>query len=217
MSDFPVINQDGSVNIDGRLQFEPEGHTYTLDGKPIPGVSTILKVGGGGYYARTAQAQAAIDRGTRAHQATELMDTIGMGPFDFDADLTPYLTGWQNFLTETRAEILHIEQQVFSESLWYAGTFDRIIKLYGHKYLLDIKTGGKQKTHPVQIAAYAQAWEEMTGEHLDAGIIVYLNDSKRHFKSESWRDNSVNQEPFQPHKDTWIGYCGLFRAMGEKA
>jgi hypothetical protein len=194
-----------------RLVFEPVAHKYQLDGRDIPSVSAILKAQGDAFYARTPAAMASIDRGSRAHQASELMDTMGMKPGDFDADLVGLLTGWQNFLAETGAKVIQIEQQVFSETLWYAGTFDRIIMLFGHLYLIDLKTGGKQKTHPVQLAAYAVAYEEMTGQHIDAAGIVYLNETKRHFRFDSWRDNSTTQEPFEPHKNTWRQYCAEYR------
>jgi len=192
-----------------RLTFQEEGHLYSLDGKPIPSVSKILYSQGRPFYARNT---AAMDRGSRAHAATEMMDTIGMGPFDFDVDLIPYLTGWQQFIDQTGAKVLEVEQRVYSETLWFAGTFDRIIELFGHVCLIDIKTGGKQKTHPVQLAAYAVAWEELTGQAIDYAGIVYLKDAKKTKHSfDQWRDDAYGIEPFQPHKDTWRQYCADFR------
>lgn len=194
-----------------RLTLQEDGHLYALDGEPIPSVSEILKIQGNPYYARTTRAMESIDRGSRVHQATEMMDTLGMGPLDFEPDLLPYLTGWQQFLEQTQAKVIHIEQRVYSETLWYAGTFDRIIELYGHLCLIDIKTGGKQKIHPVQLAAYAIAWEEMTGQAIDNAGIVYLKDAKRtKFSFDRWKDHFWT-DPFQPHKYTWRSYCADYR------
>jgi hypothetical protein len=195
-----------------RLSFQADGHAYTLDGKPIPSVSAILKSLGNAFYARTPQAMASLDRGSRVHQATEIMDALGMGPLDFEPDLAPYLTGWQQFITETGAQVREIEQTVFSEKLWFAGTFDRIITIFGRFCLIDIKTGGKQKTHPIQLAAYAVAWEELTGEKIDYAGIVYLKDAKkRKYSFDQWRDDAHGLEPFQPYKDTWRRYCADYR------
>jgi hypothetical protein len=189
-----------------RLVFAPEGHTYTLDGKPIPCVSSILKAEGKAFYAKTAKAMESIDRGSRVHQATEILDTLDLEPDDFEDDLVPFLKGWKNFLADSQVKILQIESRVWSEKLWYAGTFDRIVSVFGQKYILDIKTGGKQKDHPVQCAAYALAYEEMTGEKIIGAWVVYLGTTKKGFTTANWRDGVNIMEPFEPYKQIWLTY-----------
>lgn len=192
------------------LVFNAEGHTYTYDDKPIPSVTTILKTVGvsPSYYAGNGLAR---DRGSRIHEATEMMDSLELVPECFDEDIRPYLRQWSYFINSMQVKILRAEFPVYSLNHWYCGTLDRIVSLNGIQPILDIKTGAKAKWHPIQIAAYALALEEMEGITIDSGIILRLEPKR--FVMDSWSDKQFHMEPFAPFKSRWLEILSKYKDM----
>lgn len=184
-----------------RLVFTEEGHSYALDGKPIPSVTSILKKVGAtsAFYSGDGSA---MDRGTRVHEATEMMDALGMRPADFPADIRDRLEDWEMFKNALNTHILRIEQKVYSEKYWYCGTLDRLVEINGMPFILDIKTGQKAKWHPFQLAAYALAFEEIEHGIVNSGIIVRLTPAG--YKIDAWSDFDTDMEPFAPYKAEWL-------------
>ena len=153
--------------------FNEEQHQYLDTDGIIPGVSGILKAMGKIKHYNTKDTTAR-DRGTRIHQAIELMDSLGLSPLDFDeAGIHPYLTAWNNWQMEAGVEMLAIERMVGHGEWRYAGMTDRVASINGGVWIVDLKTGSAADWHRLQLAAYATAYEWETGEEIAGGIAVY--------------------------------------------
>ncbi len=137
---------------DDVIQFDPKTHTYRVGGKVYPGVTDIIKAAG--LIDSTWFNREATDRGTLVHSATALYDQGRLNMNGVRDDVLPYLDGWIKFREESKCKILEIETRLYSETLGYAGTIDRIIKLHGRWAILDLKACAPQAWHGMQLAAY---------------------------------------------------------------
>lgn len=152
------------------LTFDAEKHEYRIDGQRVPSVTQVLQ-GAGLIDTRWFNDEARM-RGTYVAQATEFYDE---GTLDYDAlddELKPYVMAWENFVVDNGVEVLAIEMPVCNETLRYAGTLDRVVRMlaYQHaKWVLDIKTGSSAPWHCLQTAGYAGC---LRGHHRRASIVL---------------------------------------------
>lgn len=123
------------------LVFDAERHRYTLDGKKLPGVTTILKPISSAHYAGVdpeVMARAA-QLGQAVHRVIEL-DVLGELDTDtLDPQLIPYYRGWRIFLRESGFQAQLSEQQLASRRHGYAGTLDLFGRLNRLASLVDAK------------------------------------------------------------------------------
>ena len=122
------------------LIFYEKGHIYMLDGERIPCVSDLCRFLHKEIYkdAPLWQLEAAADRGTAVHQATEQLDKTGRA--EISDDYAPYLQAYAKFLQEHDVEWELIEKSDYHPELMYAGTIDRYGTVDGIKMLVDLKT-----------------------------------------------------------------------------
>jgi hypothetical protein len=146
--------------------YDRVNHRYAINGDEAPSVTRILKHPAA--VAELARCGVAItpdapwytdearDRGTDVHALTERADA---GWHDLPADpiTAGRLEAYRRFVVEQDVEILEVEQQVYCERFWYAGTFDRVLRLRrtGKLYTVDLKPNPAD-WHRVQLAAYAR-------------------------------------------------------------
>ena len=90
-------------------------------------------------------------RGRLVHQACEDIDK---GYISADPTLRMYCFAYERFLREHDVRYTHIEQVLWHEKLFYAGTVDRIGILDGERVILDIKSGRNEPWHGIQLSAY---------------------------------------------------------------
>lgn len=72
------------------------------------------------------------------------------------------------WFTESKPEVLNVEEVIYSETFHYAGTYDCMLKIDGKVYLCDLKTTNVSRKAPngvyaenfIQLGAYALAHEE---------------------------------------------------------
>ena len=140
------------------IQFDEDTHTYTYAGVKVPSVSTIINDLLGSDYSKIDPFYA--ERGTAVHKAIELHLTGELDESSIDEHVAPYFEAFKKFQRDTGFELEVTELRVFSRELWFAGTLDLIGHIDGKKYLLDIKTGQKQKWHNIQTAGYAIGFGE---------------------------------------------------------
>jgi CRISPR/Cas system-associated exonuclease Cas4 (RecB family) len=77
----------------------------------------------------------------------------------------------------------HTELKVVSKTHKYSGTFDAVGKIGKTRLLIDWKTGSSiYSDMDLQLVAYAQAYNEMTGSKIKDGLIVHVSKDKPHFK-----------------------------------
>jgi hypothetical protein len=138
---------------DGAL-FDYAQHAYTLDGRPIPSVTQILKATGASASFDEVPAHL-LERkrqiGQAAHAATHFYDEG-----DFDAEMErayfaqeaaepvrPYYDAWRKFRAERKFLPFLLETVVTSRRYWFSGTLDRFGAVHGHDKLVlcDIKCG----------------------------------------------------------------------------
>jgi hypothetical protein len=175
------------------LKFNAKAHRYWLDGKPIPGVTTLISKGlpkpAIPYWAAKCVAEFVVDqpeqvdqlrslgrgpavaalkaipwqardeaavRGTDVHAIGE--EVIHGREVEVPQHLATHVDGYVRFLDEFGVEPILTERQVASRSLWYAGTFDAIVRIDGVAWGLDLKTSkGVYGETALQVAAYMGA------------------------------------------------------------
>lgn len=122
------------------LIFDPETHTYTLDGVKLPSVTEITRFLAYDYKSdRPWLAEAAARRGTAVHEACMMID-YGEEPEE-TPEIAGYLTAYRRFLMDHKPEWQLIEHPMAGKQLGYAGTLDRYGMIDGQTVILDIKTG----------------------------------------------------------------------------
>lgn len=150
---------------DPRLVFDEEQHTYCLDGRAVPSVTTVLKPATPDFEKYfTPESRA---RGQRVHRMVnyDIEGTLDVGALD--DELLSYYEAWQSFRLGTNFVPELSEQPVFYESFGYAGTLDLYGLLDGKPALIDIKTGVVTRTAKAQTMAYKMAASYM-------GIIPHI-------------------------------------------
>lgn len=133
------------------LTFNETEHTYHLGQRQLPGVTDILKVAG--VIDTEWFTEEHTRRGKRVHIATAMHDEGRPVP-GLEPELQGYLAAWCKFLDQTKAEIISIEDRVWSAAWGVAGTLDRRLGINGWTTTGDIKTGGPAPWHKLQTAGY---------------------------------------------------------------
>lgn len=166
---------------------------YELDGEFYPSVTTILDAypKGPAFYEWLKQVGEKADeirdsfgkRGSAVHNLTEAYDN-GL-PVSLMLDGSPQYTSieWAmferyiDFSTRFSPEIMAIEMNYASKELGYGGTLDRVIRLNGKVYLIDIKTSNYMHAHFfLQLSAYERLFAQYNPEtKIDGLAILHLN------------------------------------------
>ena len=174
-----MLTQTGIAKLqanNARLVFEPDGHTYSVDGRELMSVTTIIGAAGLSAYDMIPKEHLAFAcaRGTLAHKITEYVDA---GIYDkrsadaitddvkerygIDCDFDGFARAYRAFLERYSPMWELKETALYSERWRYAGTPDRIGVIGGQRYLIDIKSGIDAPTAGIQLAAYAQMFNEI--------------------------------------------------------
>lgn len=154
------------------LKFHPQDHRYILEqgsvNLQLPSVTQILQMISNEYYDGidyTTLMQAA-DRGTRVHEAIELIDQCGW--IQGDEDIKGYLDAYCRWIMDFRPEIVATEWRGYHRNLYYAGTVDKLIRLPQSEdvVLVDVKTSSIYYPLLVdmQLGGYAQmieSWQKI--------------------------------------------------------
>lgn len=123
------------------LHFDPVAHRYTLDGKKLPGVTSVLKPISGAHYAGVDPAvmERAAELGRAVHRLIELDLANDLDLDELDPVLLPYYNGWRQFLATSGFKAQLSEQQMASRRQGYAGTLDLFGRLNYLPSLIDAK------------------------------------------------------------------------------
>lgn len=141
---------------DPRLVFDPAGHTYAFEGKPLLNVTGVLAAAGlvdARWYTEESRM-----RGTYVHQAIELHHAGDLSTLD--PALQPYFAAYLDWRRASGFDVHHCEVRVCDPALGFAGTADLIGVLpdrHLRPVLVDVKTGTLPPTVGPQTAAYALA------------------------------------------------------------
>lgn len=140
------------------LAFEPDAHRYTWNGRPVPGVTEAIRSALGDPFANIAPDVLERKRrlGVAAHVAWQLDDEGTLYEGSVHSAVMPLLEAWRAFRRELRSEIVLIEKRLYHDSLGYAGTLDRLLRINGDRAIVDGKTGLPGPLAALQTAAYAE-------------------------------------------------------------
>jgi hypothetical protein len=145
------------------LTFDEANHQYFWQGKPVPGVSEILK--------ETGQAKdwSAVDpyyrdRGSAVHKAIELWVKDELDEGSLDPVIIPYLEQFKAWVKkENVAGVILTENPFYSETLRFAGTID----LIANQVIWDVKCSKKlDKSSEFQYTAQGVAYRTLVKENM---------------------------------------------------
>jgi len=145
------------------LQFDEVQHRYTLNGKPLPSVTSVISTVSADSILSNNFKMAGI-RGTAVHSVCDKLNrNEQVNISSLDQDIDRYVQGYILFLQAGLYEVTHSEIRVYSPTKHYAGTVDIIAKdKKGNHVVMDIKTSALvSPTASLQMAAYAGAIEEL--------------------------------------------------------
>ena len=170
---------------------------WTEDGQFVPSVTTILEA-----YPKDAQffkwlKEVGTDadnirddagrRGSVVHTLTERYDNgeeisllNDMGGIGYKMIEWSMFERYVDFIARYQPEIIMTEQNIVSTNLGFAGTLDRVMKIDGKTYLVDIKTSNMvHESYWLQLAAYEALLSLEMDVHVDAVAILHLNAKTR--------------------------------------
>jgi hypothetical protein len=155
---------------------------YEWEGRHFPSVTSILEAypKGSAFYNWLKKHGDESDKyrdftaaaGSRIHDACHRLamgDTVsyydvveGSGTVEnFSFEEWEKVCAFANFWNESEFECLLAEQIIVNPSLEVAGTMDLAAKKGDDVWIIDIKTGNEYDHHSLQIAAYANAYNDM--------------------------------------------------------
>ena len=160
--------------------------------------------------ARKAWAQKrdkSADAGTAVHTEIEELIKCRIGGIDWGSD-NPQVNHFKAWADKHEVQFLASEEQVYSESLWVAGTYDFSCIIDGKKYLGDIKTGNAlYPEYFYQCAAYRMMAEEMGQTDFAGSVLVRIG-----------RDGTFNEDEdvvisygYEEEKQAFLAALTLYR------
>jgi hypothetical protein len=160
------------------LTFDHDAHRYALEGVVVPSVTQILKASGLIDFSGipTGILNAALERGSRVHEAIHFFSEGDLDVDQFRADFPDYvgyLEGWLSFCDQRHFVPVLNEHRVASPRHLIAGTLDCLGLLDGQAVLLDFATGRPSDVaKDLQTAAYHALATEWAAE--DPALAAFL-------------------------------------------
>jgi hypothetical protein len=128
-------------------------------------------------------------------------------------DLTDWFSRWQKLRLEHHIEGEQFELAVVNKKHGYAGTADIIGRMNGKPTLFDLKSGHYSTKIGWQLAAYREAYKEMTGEEL--GMVWLSVPWNKEMKLFSYEHLDWCFDRFLDSLGVWKGlYYGQLDKMG---
>jgi hypothetical protein len=177
------------------LTFDPVEHRYTLDGRSVPGVTTIInqtmrrpELERWREWVGTEEADRirdeAAEHGTLLHAAAAVIASdVEDIPFGMDPGFAESYAEFSAWFETNVDEVLSIdgkaacEVPVYDATWWYAGTADAIVRLKGRKTydLADWKTVWQlYDSVRMQTAAYRHAVQPTVDVKIGGRIVVLV-------------------------------------------
>lgn len=144
--------------------FDPRLHRYTIDGKEVPSVSSILRILTDAVYGPIPKETlaAAAELGTAVHACTEYLDEGELDRTSIAEEWAPYLAAYESWKRDMSPQIEAIELRLGCPR--FSGTLDRIVTLGGEPWIIDLKTTSEIHPHVgVQLAAYEALASALNG------------------------------------------------------
>ena len=143
------------------------------------------------------------DIGSKVHAACEtyLNARGGIGKtmilhremFNIGSDASMMYDGFLKWLEKTEPHTLATEKFVYSTRHGYAGSADYVCEIDGELWIIDFKTSKSlHDAMGLQLAAYRQAYQEMTGRRARTAILKLTTKTQK-----GWQFKEYN-EPIKP-------------------
>ena len=170
-------------------KLDPSGKFYVKNGNKLPRLTSILQAVGIVDYSKLPShvRDFAMDRGSKAHKATELYDLGNLDEASLDSRLVLYLDGWKLFLKENRVKITAIEKIAAHPDNLYCCRVDRIGLVNGVMSVIEIKTGALQPWTALQTMGQAEALRNEFGDLQRVGVEL---SGKGMYKMEIFKDRT---------------------------
>lgn len=143
-------------------------HTYTLDGQPVPGVTSVLDMLYDFRFVSAETLERSRDLGTKVHNTVHLFEQGVLKRKSLHAVLDNHLIQYERFKADFNYVCEATEVFVGSRKYRYAGQMDNHGLLLPQQdeesedsLLLDVKTGDEYPAHHLQTAGYLEAAVEM--------------------------------------------------------
>jgi hypothetical protein len=141
------------------ITFDAAAHEYRVEGHKTIGVTTALKVAGvapdSSWYTEESRF-----RGRCVHEATANLD-LGVPHGCRHVAHHGYIESYQRWTEIIDHDWERIEEPDYSDDYGIAGMADRVGSVKGHPALVDLKTGGIQRWHPLQFALYDLIYNDL--------------------------------------------------------
>jgi hypothetical protein len=133
--------------------YNDERHEYTLDGRKLPNVTTIIE--NAGLVDTTWYNEQALLRGKAAHEAIKYLHDDDLDENSLDNVVKPFIEGLKLFNAQNPREIILFETPCYHRLYLYAGTPDEFSIWNDEPCVIDYKTGSMPKWAALQTAAYS--------------------------------------------------------------
>ena len=155
---------------------------------------------------------AAAAKGTAIHEAIYKWETVGERPDDPTENQA--VQAYDEWRTQVPMEVVASEITVWSPSDQYAGTIDQVCRnSAGHWSVIDFKTGGAYPEAALQVAAYSNALEELTGIPVDDAWILRIPRDQPADGSPQFFTKYMNFEHIQANFEAFRNALYLQRAL----
>ena len=132
-------------------------------------------------------ANKAAGEGTQVHHAVdaflngeEITWIDEYGNAKYNLDVWRMILKFADFWNTHKPELIATEYHLFSDEHKYAGTADLVVRMFDNIWLLDLKTSNSLHTsYDLQLAAYAQAWNETHDEKVTHTGILWVKANTR--------------------------------------
>jgi len=136
-----------------KLHLDPEHHVYTVDGRVVPGVTSILQ---DNFGVKPYWSEWHANKGTQVHRAIALLVKDKLDWDTVDNRIFGRIKAFQRFIRETGYRVIKSEVSLFSELNQFAGTLDLVVSDGAADYILiDIKPPSAEPIVNLQLAGYS--------------------------------------------------------------
>ena len=143
------------------LQFDPQPHIYRLDGRVIPGVTSVLSAAGMVSLPQFCDARVARKRmvGRDVHALCARLDLLGKINWKkLDPEIHGFTYAYSAFLRAAKPvwELVEAHVLIQAAGLVCGGTLDRAGMIFGEPWIVDLKTTAQAQPHwGLQLAGYS--------------------------------------------------------------
>lgn len=188
---------------DPRLAFDKAAHTYAWEGRPLFGVSEILKEAGmtGSDWFTPESCQ----RGSYVHSGIALFHAGELDEAAIEPAYRPFFEAYFRFVERCKPDVLHQECRLADPDLGYGGTGDLVcgVELVGTEFPspalcpyveIDIKTGAVPSSVGPQTAAYGRIIAQAMGLPYIHRAYLHLQPSGQY--ALGWLDDFDDERVF---------------------